>query len=118
MHWAEEGFQVITRRSAAACRAASASLHLVPATLLVLLLLASCAAPFDRIDRSLASEARLALFQERPPHGDDSEEENIEPYEGKVVQTRSVILGELLAIFPGFFWHGLGHQYAGDARTA
>ena len=29
-----------------------------------------------------------------------------------------MIIGELLAIFPGLFWHGLGHQYAGDTETA
>jgi len=32
--------------------------------------------------------------------------------------SRSVFLAELLAIFPGFFVHGLGHYYAGDYRTS
>jgi len=31
--------------------------------------------------------------------------------------SRSVFLAELIAIFPGFFVHGLGHYYAGDYRT-
>ncbi len=33
-------------------------------------------------------------------------------------QPRSVIIGELLAIFPGLLWHGLGHRYAGDHKKA
>jgi hypothetical protein len=31
---------------------------------------------------------------------------------------KSVFVGELLAIFPGFFVHGLGHRYAGNTDTA
>ena len=31
---------------------------------------------------------------------------------------KSVILGELIAIFPGIIWHGLGHRYAGDDKKA
>jgi len=31
---------------------------------------------------------------------------------------KSVILGELIAIFPGIIWHGLGHRYAGDIAKA
>ena len=37
----------------------------------------------------------------------------------EVVQSpKSVIIGELIAIFPGFIWHGLGHRYAGDPKKA
>ncbi len=43
----------------------------------------------------------------RPGHPDDVE-----------FSSRSVILGELIAIFPGIIWHGLGHRYAGDVRKA
>src|SRR5262245_52618895 len=76
---------------------------------------AGCASPFEAIDRGLAVEARMALRQERPPpnpDGDEEEEEesNIRRYEEKP-GGGSVIVGELLAIFPGFFWHGLGHDY-------
>jgi hypothetical protein len=81
---------------------------------------AGCASPFEAIDRGLAVEARMALRQERPPAspvGDEEEEGNIRPYDQNK-GTKSVILGELLAIFPGFFWHGLGHTYAGDHKTA
>lgn len=31
---------------------------------------------------------------------------------------KSVLTAELLAIFPGFFVHGLGHRYAGASETA
>lgn len=31
---------------------------------------------------------------------------------------KSVLEGELLAIFPGFFVHGLGHRYAGNTDRA
>jgi hypothetical protein len=38
--------------------------------------------------------------------------------EEEEASTGSVILGELIAIFPGIFIHGLGHHYAGDYKTA
>jgi hypothetical protein len=87
----------------------------LPVLLLLGAVLSGCASPVDSIDRSLAIEARFALRQEKPP---DPEEPDIEPYVPEERQTKSVIIGELLAIFPGFFWHGLGHQYAGDKKTA
>jgi hypothetical protein len=31
---------------------------------------------------------------------------------------KSALAGELLAIFPGLFVHGLGHRYAGNSDTA
>jgi len=45
------------------------------------------------------------------------EEEELEPEEEERPQ-KSVLVAELLAIFPGLLWHGLGHQYAGDQKTA
>ena len=33
-------------------------------------------------------------------------------------EEKSVLVGELLAIFPGFFVHGLGHRYAGNTEKA
>jgi hypothetical protein len=33
-------------------------------------------------------------------------------------EEKSVLLGELIAIFPGFFVHGLGHRYAENDDTA
>jgi hypothetical protein len=38
--------------------------------------------------------------------------------EGEAPGEKSVLVGELLAIFPGFFVHGLGHRYAGNTDTA
>lgn len=34
-----------------------------------------------------------------------------------VAEKKSAALGVLIAIFPGFFVHGLGHLYAGDTKT-
>jgi len=79
------------------------------------LLCAGCASPFEAIDAGLARQARLALRQERPPQleGDEMEEAPEEE-----PRRKSVLVAELLAIFPGFLWHGLGHYYAGDTLTA
>jgi hypothetical protein len=33
-------------------------------------------------------------------------------------QEKSVLVGQLLAIFPGFVVHGLGHRYAGNIERA
>ena len=33
-------------------------------------------------------------------------------------EEKSVFIGELLAIFPGLFVHGLGHRYAGNTERA
>ena len=43
-----------------------------------------------------------------PPRGPSGEES----------PGKSVLKGELLAIFPGFFVHGLGHRYAGNEEKA
>jgi hypothetical protein len=82
------------------------------------LFLGGCAGPFETIDRRLAFEARLALRQERPPRPIEDEEEEASRSMEEAQPRRSVVVGELLAIFPGFLWHGLGHQYAGDNQTA
>ncbi len=44
---------------------------------------------------------------QRPGHPDEEE-----------FSPKSVVLGELIAIFPGIIWHGLGHRYAGDDKKA
>ena len=33
-------------------------------------------------------------------------------------EPKSVLVGELIAVFPGLLWHGLGHRYAGDTKKA
>ena len=35
-----------------------------------------------------------------------------------IQEPKSVLVGELIAIFPGLLWHGLGHRYAGDIKKA
>lgn len=87
-----------------------------PLLLGVFAIAAGCASPYDPIDPGLVSGARLALLQERPPP--EPVDEGIEPYTPEQRPTRSVLAAELLAIFPGFFWHGLGHDFAGDHKTA
>ena len=78
-------------------------------------LLCGCGLPSCRIDVSLVSDARAVLAQanERLPL---EEEEHPVPEARK--PSGSVIIGELLAIFPGLLVHGLGHYYAGDYPTA
>jgi hypothetical protein len=39
-------------------------------------------------------------------------------YEKVYRQQKSVVVGELLAIFPGILVHGIGHWYAGDTKEA
>lgn len=87
---------------------------------LVLCLLSGCfsgsSLNWGAIEASSVARARLGLLaQERqrrlhPPDEEKPEKET--PSSG------SVIVGELLAIFPGMFIHGLGHYYAGDYQTA
>ncbi len=84
----------------------------------VALFAAGCASPFESISHDLAREARLALRQERPPRRLGPEEDLFERAPTEEPATKSVLIAELLAIFPGLFWPGLGHQYAGDHRTA
>ena len=81
----------------------------------LLLLCCGCASPFDPIDLTLARQARSALRQERPPQFDEDEERGPPEEEPR---RKSVVIAELLAIFPGMLWHGLGHYYAGDTITA
>src|SRR5262245_55062378 len=38
--------------------------------------------------------------------------------EGGEPARKSALAGELLAFFPGFFVHGLGHRYAGNSEKA
>jgi hypothetical protein len=45
-------------------------------------------------------------------HGLQDEDYSVEQ------ETKSVWIGELLAIFPGLLWHGIGHRYAGDKEKA
>ncbi|MBI4602980.1 MAG: hypothetical protein HY721_13565 [Planctomycetes bacterium] len=73
-----------------------------------------CGLRSGRIELDLVSSARLALAELQrvpPPPGD----EDLGPWEPR---KGSVVVGELLAIFPGLLVHGLGHYCAGDYSTA
>ncbi len=78
------------------------------------LLLAGCSVSGVRIDPLAVQKAR-ALFQSEYERFPLEQEEKFKPEEKS---TGSVILGELIAIFPGLLVHGLGHYYAGDYQTA
>jgi len=62
-----------------------------------------------------AVEAARAGFQRYSDTFSLEEREKVEP---PVQPSGSVFVGELLAIFPGLFWPGLGHHYAGDYDTS
>ena len=73
-----------------------------------------CYPAWTSIDVAAVQGARLGLqddFDTFPPLRDDETYLERQP-------TGSVFVGQLIAIFPGFFVHGLGHHYAGDYRTS
>jgi hypothetical protein len=92
--------------------AASSRSVRVLATVLLALLLEGCGLTWAPIDFQAVQGARRGLddYETFPPLKDE------DPYIEKPAP-RSVFLAELIAIFPGFFVHGLGHYYAGDYRT-
>ncbi|HVR75846.1 MAG TPA: hypothetical protein VMT52_16055 [Planctomycetota bacterium] len=84
-------------------------------------LLFGCGLPTGLIRVSSVEMARLGLAQRVDDFGrevDPLAVELDEPPPPEVRRRGSVIVGELLAIFPGMFVHGLGHYYAGDYKTA
>lgn len=92
------------------------------AAVLLAFLAAGCSLRLDRIDVSAVEGARLALRAQS--EGDvrkdryrfeDEEESKEEDPPGSV---GSMILGELIAIFPGVLVPGVGHLYAGDRASA
>lgn len=96
--------------------------------LLVLLglLAPGCTSSRQSIDPGYALQARLGLRAAgatSPQDRDDGFWDRVDrEYEGEVIlrenDGKSVILGELLAFFPGILVHGIGHYYAGDRVTA
>ncbi len=91
---------------------------LLVAVLISLVFANGCALTRYPIDASAVERARHGLSQsdERDRYyaldewdDDDTKEE--------LPERGSVFVGELLAIFPGMFVHGLGHLYAGDKQT-
>jgi hypothetical protein len=73
-----------------------------------------CALDWASIDLVAVQGARRGLdeFEKHPVRPPGSDRAQVE-----APSTGSVLLGELIAIFPGFFVHGLGHNYAGDYKT-
>jgi hypothetical protein len=114
--------------------------RLLLGTLLVVLgaiaaCLTGCAPRFTRVDSRLANRARLAIgsgdtapaFAWTQDDRDDhrywepshprERDERREREDGERAR-KSVVVAELLAIFPGMFVHGLGHYYAEDYESA
>jgi len=73
-----------------------------------------CALSHSTIDVSVV-ESALAGFQDYQERYPLEQPDRVEP--AKPPERGSVFIGELLAVFPGIFWPGLGHTYAGDHRT-
>ena len=92
-----------------------AALSLVLVTLL-LPVISGCQLGWDTLDISTVRGARSGFqdyYESYPLREEDyAEAEEEKPGVG------SVIVGQLLSIFPGMFVHGLGHYYAGDYETA
>lgn len=75
----------------------------------------------DRVAPEFAFAATRALYSEDHGWIEEFDEDIPAPRDdsaGAPGGAGEVILGELIAIFPGFFVQGLGHRYAGDYRTA
>lgn len=78
-----------------------------------------CRLSWGPVDTALAIRARAALYdspQEFPPLEEFEEEPRYEASRSRG-SIGGVILGELLAVFPGLIVTGLGHYYAGDDAT-
>ena len=97
-----------------------------------------CAGRFERIDARIADVASHGLVQNSSLEGfafaqndqsrsrrnergrDDylefEAEDELEEEEGD--EGGSVILGEMIAVFPGMLWHGAGHYYARDYESS
>lgn len=93
-------------------------------SLTALLMLSGCTLGRYRIDSNAVIEARMALtqfddesdvyyYEEDELEGDEAGEK-----EKEKPGTGSVIVGTMIAVFPGMLVPGLGHRYAGDKRTA
>jgi hypothetical protein len=78
-----------------------------------------CRSRFTSLDPNLVLEVRRAA--QEPPSGFELPEvpDRVSPQqERRAGSWGEVILGELIAVFPGLVVPGLGHRYAGDYRTA
>ena len=81
--------------------------------------LSGCATGFGQLDLMTVRRARSGFQEhfEKYPIGSQRRTEEVSTGRKKE-SAGSVFVAELIAIFPGFFVHGLGHYYAGDYATA
>jgi len=81
-------------------------------------LLSGCEIGLDTLDLSTVRNARAGFQEhfEKYPVGAKRHTEEVGASKGGSLG--DVIVGELIAIFPGFFVHGLGHYYAKDYQTS
>ncbi|MCZ6793378.1 MAG: hypothetical protein O7J95_07175 [Planctomycetota bacterium] len=78
-----------------------------------------CQVRWGVVDPQLAIQARRSIYEQEIPTFEELEEfhrDELEERRGGSIG--GVIIGELLAIFPGMLIHGAGHWYAGDQQTA
>ena len=134
---------VLARNRHGSCSVALAEFSVKRVFLFVLLLgvglaVVGCAGRFERIDARIADVASHGLVQKSSLEGftfarndqsrsrrnergrDDylefEAEDEFEEEEGD--GGGSIILGEMIAVFPGMLWHGAGHYYAGDYESS
>jgi hypothetical protein len=99
-------------------RHASIQSLLLAALGLFLAAASGCSLRWDVVDPRLAGEARLFL-QQNDRDLDWPPADEYEPREPMREGTfGEILVGELIAIFPGLIVPGLGHYYAGDYRTS
>lgn len=110
--------RVLEKRKSSGC---IPSLLVRPELLLFVGLFTGCGLPSGLIRVSSVQMARLGLEQRVDDFGREVDPLAVESDDLPAPEVRergSVIVGELLAIFPGMLVHGLGHYYAGDYKTA
>ena len=89
----------------------------VLAGVLLLPVVSGCQLGWDTLDLSTVRAAR-SDYQDYYESYPLREDEMGQPDDDRKPGIGSVIVGQLLSIFPGMFVHGLGHYYAGDYETA
>jgi hypothetical protein len=83
----------------------------------LLLAMVGCQLQWGGVDPGAVSQARLALRSQEDKFPFFDEPELPAEEQEETGSVGEVILGELLAIFPGVLIHGMGHFYAGDTKT-
>ncbi|MBI4583421.1 MAG: hypothetical protein HY717_05295 [Planctomycetes bacterium] len=73
---------------------------------------------FETIDRQLVWAAQRSVSAPPRPALDQRRRRDRQEEEAEPAPQKSVVLGVLLAFFPGIIVPGVGHYYAGDTKTA